>query len=380
MPVANANGIEIAYESFGPEDRETVLLIMGLGAQLTQWPIELCEALVTRGYRVVRFDNRDVGLSSRIERGPLTPFPIALASVMAGKPSFVPYTLGDMAADAIGLLDQLGIARAHIVGASLGGMIAQLIAADYPERTLSLTSIMSTSGNPLLPLPRPQVIGLFMSPAPSALNREAVISRGIKTYQTLGSPGFPTDQDTLRAWVMRDAARAYYPIGVMRQMAAVMTNGDRRPKLRKIRVPTVVLHGKDDPLVPVEAGRDTAANIQGAELRIVPGMGHDIPLQLIDVFADAIEAAAKRASPEVVALPAPAVVHAPVPPVEIEVVPEPMAIDEAAPEMAEAVPHILDMPVLPLSADAGEVAPRGGLGSKIRSWLRRFLSWLRGRR
>ncbi|HEX7776195.1 MAG TPA: alpha/beta hydrolase, partial [Parvibaculum sp.] len=161
MPRVKANGIEVEYESFGDASHETILLIMGLGAQLTQWPIELCNELVTRGYRVIRFDNRDVGLSSRIERGSFFNFPDSFASFMAGAPSFVPYTLGDMADDAIGLMDALGIGQAHIVGASMGGMIAQIIAAEYPERTYSLTSIMSSSGNPMLPHPKSRVLGLL---------------------------------------------------------------------------------------------------------------------------------------------------------------------------------------------------------------------------
>lgn len=294
MPKAQANGIELEYESFGSEDDETVLLIMGLGAQLTQWPVELCEALVARGYRVVRFDNRDVGLSSRIDRAFV--WSDALFSLMSGKPAFVAYSLSDMAADAVGLLDALGIQKAHIAGASMGGMIAQLVAAEYPERTLSLTSIMSSSGNPMLPPAKPRVYSLFLSPSPAPHDTDAIVARGVKTYETIGSPGFPTDEVTLRDWVMRDATRAYYPAGVVRQMAAVMTDGDRRPKLRTIRAPAVVLHGADDPLVPVAAGFDTADNIPGAELRVVEGMGHDMPLALIPAIADAIAAAAIRAT------------------------------------------------------------------------------------
>lgn len=296
MPRAEANGIEIEYESFGSEDDETILLIMGLGAQLTQWPVELCEALAARGYRVIRYDNRDAGLSSRIERDRAFVWSDALFSLMEGKPAFVAYSLSDMAADAVGLMDALGIDKAHIAGASMGGMVAQHVAAEYPERTLSLASIMSSSGNPMLPAPRPRVLGLFLSPSPAGHDTGAIVARGVKTYETIGSPGFPTDEVTLRDWVMRDATRAYYPAGVVRQMAAVMTDGDRRPKLRTIRVPAVVLHGADDPLVPVAAGIDTAENIEGAELRIVDGMGHDLPLALVGTIADAILSAAERAT------------------------------------------------------------------------------------
>jgi pimeloyl-ACP methyl ester carboxylesterase len=296
MSRVTANGIEIEYESFGSDEDETILLVMGLGAQLTQWPDELCAELVSRGYRIVRFDNRDTGLSSRIERDRAFVWSDAFLSLMAGKPAFIPYSLADMAADAAGLMDALGIERAHIVGASMGGMIAQHFAAGYPERTLSLTSIMSSSGNPTLPAAHPRVFGLFLSPAPAAHDMAAIVARGVKTYETIGSPGFPTDAATLREWALRDAARAYYPAGVLRQMAAVMSDGDRRPKLRRIAAPTVVLHGADDPLVPVAAGRDTAANIPGAELRVIPGMGHDLPLALTGTIADAIVAAAMRAT------------------------------------------------------------------------------------
>lgn len=377
MPQIEANGLDIEYESFGPENRETILLIMGLGAQLTQWPIELCDELVTRGYRVVRFDNRDVGLSSRIERDRAFAFTDAFFSLASGKPAFVPYSLSDMAADAVGLLDALGIEKAHIVGASMGGMIAQLVAAEYPERTLSLTSIMSSSGNPLLPHPRPRVLSLMMSPAPHARDTEAIVTRGVKTYETIGSPGFPTDEETLREWVTRDAERAYYPAGVMRQMAAVLTNGDRRPKLRRIKAPTVVLHGSDDPLVPVAAGEDTAANIEGAELRIVEGMGHDMPLALIDTIADAIVAAAERAT-GVKRAEEPEEKFAAKMPALVELAP---AIIEA-PTIIEATMPIADADLMPgepvLPAAVAEVR-RLSVFARVKLWFRNWIGRLRGR-
>lgn len=295
MPQIKANGLDIEYESFGRDDAEAILLIMGLGAQLTQWPLDLCEALVARGYRVIRFDNRDAGLSSRMERDRAFAFSDAFFALAAGKSSFAPYSLSDMGNDAVGLLDALGIEQAHIVGASMGGMIAQHVVAEHPGRCLSLTSIMSSSGNPMLPPPRPRVLSLFMSQGHSH-NAAAVIAKGIKTYEVIGSPGFPTDAATLREWVERDAARAYYPQGVMRQMAAVLSDGDRRSLLRKIDVPAIVLHGRDDPLVPLAAGEDTAANIAGAELRVIDGMGHDLPLALVPQIADAIVSAAERAT------------------------------------------------------------------------------------
>ncbi|WP_421860331.1 alpha/beta fold hydrolase [Parvibaculum sp.] len=327
MPKAQANGIEIEYESFGSEKDETILLIMGLGAQLTQWPIELCRDLAARGYRVIRFDNRDCGLSTHIERGRALVWPDAVLSLMQGKSAFVPYTLGDMAADAVGLLDALHIERAHIAGASMGGMIAQHVAFDFPERVLSLTSIMSSSGNPMLPPARPRVYSLFLSPAPPAHDTQAIVARGVKTYEILGSPGFPTDRETLREWVTRDAARAYYPAGVMRQMAAVMADGDRRAKLRTIAVPAAVIHGEDDPLVPVAAGLDTAANIPGSELRVMQGMGHEMPLPLLPAIADAIVETAERATGRKRVAPKPAPAPAPA---------FPLPVIDAAPPVALA--------------------------------------------
>ncbi len=296
MPQVQANGISIEYESFGPEDRETVLLIMGLGGQLTVWQEELCHELVERGYRAIRFDNRDVGLSTKFDEAGMPDMAAIFGALMTGARPNAPYSLDDMAADAVGLLDALEIERAHIAGASMGGMIAQLVAANHPDRALSLTSIMSTTGNPALPQAKPEAMEVLMAPAAPADDLEAIVARGMKAWTTIGSPGYRTDEKTLREWVLRDARRSFYPVGTARQMAAIVANGDRREKLKNIAVPAVVLHGADDPLVPVEGGKDTAASIPGAELRIVPGMGHDFPTSLVQVFADAITAAAARAA------------------------------------------------------------------------------------
>lgn len=296
MPQVQANGISVEYESFGPAERETVLLIMGLGGQLTMWPTALCDELVGRGYRVVRFDNRDVGLSTKFDAAGMPDMAAIFGALMSGTKPEAAYSLDDMAADAVGLLDAIGVRRAHIVGASMGGMIAQLVATNHPERALSLTSIMSTTGNPALPQSKPEAMEVLMSPAAPEGDWEAIAARGIKAWNTIGSPGYRTDEKTLREWTLRDARRSFYPVGVARQMAAIVANGDRREKLKNIAVPTVVLHGADDPLVPVEGGRDTAASIPGAELRVVPGMGHDFPLALVGTFADAIAAAASRAA------------------------------------------------------------------------------------
>ncbi|MDO8288090.1 MAG: alpha/beta hydrolase [Parvibaculum sp.] len=355
MPRIKANGLDIEYESFGPDDAEAILLIMGLGAQLTQWPLDLCEILVARGYRVIRFDNRDAGLSSRLERDRAFAFSDAFFALAAGKSAFAPYSLSDMGNDAVGLLDALGIEQAHIVGASMGGMIAQHVVADHPTRCLSLTSIMSSSGNPMLPPPRPKVLSLFMSQGHSH-DTEAVIAKGIKTYEVIGSPGFPTDAATLREWVERDAARAYYPQGVMRQMAAVLSDGDRRARLRQIKVPTVVLHGRNDPLVPMAAGEDTAANIEGAELRVIDGMGHDLPLALVPQIADAIVAAAERAT-------------------GVQLVPEVAEAEIAAVSVAEVVSDVVAAVQAVVAPDApdgiAEVQPATGRfrPGRFRRWL-----------
>ena len=295
MAQVKANGISIEYESFGPESADPVLLIMGLGAQLTLWPVELCEALVSRGFRVIRYDNRDVGLSTRFVDAPVPQLPAVLAAVMSGQDPKVPYRLDDMAADAAGLLDALGLERAHIVGASMGGMIAQLFAAAYPARTLSLTSIMSTTGNSSVPPASPEAIGVLMS-RPQGGDVDAVVEFGVKAARVIGSPAYPADEAVLRARVRRDVERSNYPAGFARQMAAIYASGDRRAKLASITAPTVVIHGAADPLVPVEGGRDTAASIKGAELIEIEGMGHDLPLALVDRIADAIAAVAKRAT------------------------------------------------------------------------------------
>jgi pimeloyl-ACP methyl ester carboxylesterase len=294
MAQIRVGDLSLEYERFGTSDRETILLIMGLGAQLTRWPVPLCETLVERGYHVVRFDNRDIGLSTKLDALGIPNAGALMAARMAGEPAVPPYTLDDMAADAVGLLDALGIERAHIVGASLGGMIAQLIAADHSARALSLTSIMSTTANPAVPPGKPEALAALLSPSAPAGDWDAIVARGVKVNRVIGSPAYPRDEATLKDAILADARRSYHPPGSARQMAAVLCATDRRPKLATIRLPTVVLHGAEDPLVPVEGGQDTAANIPGAELRVVPGMGHDLPLPLVPVVADAIEAAARR--------------------------------------------------------------------------------------
>jgi pimeloyl-ACP methyl ester carboxylesterase len=294
----HANGITLAYESFGPDDREVVLLIMGNGAQLTAWPAELIQELVKRGYRVVIYDNRDVGLSTKFDEAGVPDMKAVIEARMAGKPSPLPYALDDMAKDAVGLLDALGIKKAHVAGVSMGGMIAQLVAADHPEHVLSLTSIISTSGNPAVPFPAdPEVIARMPAAAPED-DREATITRAVKVIQVMAGPDYPPDEKRIRDLVVRSMKRSADRAGMARHNAvsALGLREDRRARLRTIKVPTVVVHGAKDPLMSVEGGKDTAANIPGAELRIIPGMGHDLPIPLVNTIADAITAAASRAA------------------------------------------------------------------------------------
>lgn len=294
MAQARVNGISLEYEVHGPEDGAPLLLIMGLGAQMTRWPAPLYEKLVARGMRVIRFDNRDVGLSQKFSGAPS--LADVAAALSAGEKPALPYTLDDMAADAVGLLDFLGIERAHIAGASMGGMIGQLVAADYPARVLSLTSIMSTTGNPSLPRATAEAMAVLTTRAPDpATNEAAFLDHSVRSARTIGSPGFPFDEAFLRTRALSDARRCYEPAGVARQLAAITANGDRRAKLARITAPVVVLHGEADPLVPVDGGRDTAASIPAAELQIVQGMGHDVPPGLYDVVVDAISRAVSRA-------------------------------------------------------------------------------------
>lgn len=291
---AEANGIEIEYESFGAEDAPAVLLIMGLGAQLTRWPMPLVDALMARGYRAIRYDNRDIGLSSKFDAAGIPDMTQIFSAMVTGRAPPVPYLLTDMAADAIGLLDALGIDRAHVMGASMGGMIAQMVASAYPDRTLSLTSIMSTTGNPGLPSASEAAMAVLTT-RPAGTDVEALLAHAVRAEQVIGSPGYPVDEATLRANALRDFERMHHPAGFARQMAAIVGSGDRRDALRRIVAPTVVIHGADDPLVPIAGGRDTAATIPGAALVEVAGMGHNLPDALIPVVLDAFDEVARRA-------------------------------------------------------------------------------------
>lgn len=288
MPQAKlANGLTIEYEIYGDESAPPLLLVMGLGGQLTLWPIELVEALVARGFRVIRYDNRDIGLSTKFEAAGIPNLRGMIWRSLFGLTAKAPYSLGNMAEDGVQLLDALGIDKAHIVGASMGGMIAQHIAFSHPDHVLSLTSIMSTTGNRRLPRARPEAMKILMD-RPRTADAATMVEFGVRAARTIGSPAYPAEENRLRTRVQRDFERSFSPAGLTRQMAAIIADGDRRGRLATITAPTLVIHGEADPLVPVEGGKDTAANIPGAKLKLIAGMGHDLPVQLVDEIADAV--------------------------------------------------------------------------------------------
>jgi pimeloyl-ACP methyl ester carboxylesterase len=292
MPRIAANGIELEYDEHGSAADPPILLIMGLSAQMTAWDDDFVATLAGRGFRVIRFDNRDIGLSTWLDEAGT---PDLAAAALSGKVPDPAYGLGDMAADAAGLLDALGIDRAHIVGASMGGMIAQTFALAYPDRTISLTSIFSTTGDPAVGQPHAEVASaLFLAARPE--DRDAAIAAGVLGSRLIGSPGFPFDEERIRERTAVAYDRSWHPDGVMRQMLAILSQPDRTAALRTVKVPTLVIHGDSDPLVDPSGGRATAEAVPGAELWIVPGMGHDIPPVLFEELADRIAANCRRDS------------------------------------------------------------------------------------
>jgi len=272
MTAIKANGITIEYETFGDAFSPPVLLIMGLGAQLTMWDERFCTALAKAGYYVIRFDNRDVGLSTTFEDATASPA----------------YTMSDMAADAAGLLDALGIESAHIVGASMGGMIAQTFAIEHPAKTRTLISIMSTTGNQTVGQPTPDALAALLAPAPAT--RDEAIEAGLRVWRLIGSPGYPYDEEAVRDRAAATYDRSFNPAGFARQLAAIMSQPDRTAALGGVKVPTLVIHGAADPLVTPSGGEATAAAIPGARLKLVPGMGHDLPPDLFDGFVEEFSA------------------------------------------------------------------------------------------
>jgi len=280
--------LHIEYESLGDPSHPAIVLIMGLGMQLMAWPDAFCQALVARGYRVLRFDNRDCGLSGRAPGKKRANLMLAMAASALGLPVRTPYTLEDMAGDAIGLMDKLGITQAHIVGASMGGMIAQVLTAKFPRRVLSLTSIMSTSGNRKVSKPTKPARKVLLARPADPKNPESVIDHLVEMFGVIGSPGYPSTHEELRSRIGHSVRRAYEPAGTARQLLAIIASGDRRKLLHTIAAPTLVIHGADDPLVPLAAGRDTAQNIPGAALMVIEGMGHDFPAALMPRLAQAV--------------------------------------------------------------------------------------------
>jgi len=295
MPRASANGIDLEYETFGDPGNPALLLVMGLGAQMTTWDERFCARLADRGYYTIRYDNRDVGLSTWFGSAGVPSLQSLADALLGGAPlPDVPYDLYDMAEDGIGLLDALGIERAHVVGASMGGMIVQAMALRHQERLLSLCSIMSMTGDWSVATPAGDAMGALMQSAPS--NREEAIEGGLQAQRIIGSPGFPLDEDDARRRAGLAYDRAFNPDGMARQMAAILASPDRTAALAGVSVPTLVIHGRDDPLVPLPGGEATARAIPGAELLVIPGMGHDLPLEVWPQVVDAIVRNAERAA------------------------------------------------------------------------------------
>lgn len=289
--LAAANGIEISYQEIGDPAGEPLLLVMGLATQMLAWDEGFCAMLAERGFRVVRFDNRDIGRSTKFEAAGLP----RRTDMLLGRRRTAPYLLRDMADDAAGLMDRLGIESAHLVGASMGGMIGQTLAIRRPERVRSLVSMMSGTGNRWLGVPARKALGaLFARPG---AGREAAIEHTVRIFRTIGSPAYPMDEGRLRELAAASYDRSHSRAGVARQLHAITASGDRTAALRNLRLPVTVIHGASDPLIRPVAGRATARAIPGSHLRLIEGMGHDLPEELWPVFVEEIASTAARAAP-----------------------------------------------------------------------------------
>jgi pimeloyl-ACP methyl ester carboxylesterase len=288
--MASANGIELCYQEMGEPDGEPLVLVMGLGTQMIVWPDGFCGLLAERGYRVIRFDNRDIGRSTKIDSAGVP----SKIDLLIGRRATAPYLLRDMAKDSVGLLDFLGIDTAHVLGASMGGMIVQQMAIDHPQRLRSMVSMMSTTGNRRSGQPSLKTFGVLLGNPPKT--RDQVISRAVHTFKVIGSPKFDFDEDVIREMAARSYDRGHSPAGVTRQLHAIAASGDRTEALHRVQVPTAVIHGTRDPLVKPSGGRATAKAIPGARLMMIDGMGHDLPRDLWPTFAEAIETNAARAT------------------------------------------------------------------------------------
>lgn len=285
MPQLNANGITIDYEILGPDSAPPLMLVMGLGQQGIAWPDSFCQMLVDGGYKVIRFDNRDTGFSTKFDEAGPQDVMALMGAKMGGQPVTVPYTLDDMAADAAGLIDGLGLGKVHVVGASMGGMIVQLLAINHADKLHSVTSIMSTTANPDLPPATDAAMGALFSVPEDPTSRESILDNMVAGRKVIGSPGFMDSDEVIRTNAARTVDRDYYPVGVTRHTAAVIAADNRVPALQKVDLPFLVLHGKDDPLIPVECGIDTAKAVPGARLEIIDGYGHDVATAVQPILA-----------------------------------------------------------------------------------------------
>ena len=293
MPTVRANDIDIYYEEAGPADGPVILLVMGLGTQMIAWPEDLIQGLVAQGYRVIHYDNRDVGLSQRMDGAAAPNLVWAMVKARFGLPIQPAYTLTDMTKDGISLLDALGIEKAHVVGASMGGMIVQLMAVHYPERILTMTSIMSSSGRPGLPGPRADIRKRLMAPRPANPTREEAVRLGAESIEAISYADMKRPHDAFVDMAARAFDRGYYPIGMKRQLLAIIADGSRVDRLKTVKVPTLLVHGGADPLVPKEGSEDIARLVPGARLEIIDEMGHDLPPSQVGHMVDLIAKHAK---------------------------------------------------------------------------------------
>jgi pimeloyl-ACP methyl ester carboxylesterase len=296
MPTISANNIDIFYEDNGPADAPVILLVMGLGTQMIAWPDDMIQGLIGRGFRVIHYDNRDVGLSQRMDGAPAGNLVWAMVKARLGIPVRPAYSLADMAQDGIGLLDALGIAKAHVVGASMGGMIAQLMAAQHPDRLLSMTSIMSSSGRSGLPGARADIRKRLMAPRPANPSRDEAIRLGAEAIESISFADMKRPHDAFADMAARAFDRGYYPVGMKRQLLAIIADGSRVERLKSVRVPTLVVHGGADPLVPKEGSEDIARLVPDARLEIIEEMAHDLPPSQVSHMVDLIAEHARAAS------------------------------------------------------------------------------------
>ena len=295
MSTLHANGLTLGYDRFGDAGDEAVLLISGLGVQRLRWADSFCERLAAQGFHVIRFDNRDAGESTHLFSAPVPDFASLAAAINAGRVPAVPYTLHDLASDAVGLLDGLGVSHAHVVGRSMGGMVAQLLASTHAPRVRSLVSIMSSTGHPGLPATAPDVMAMLMRPAPDPrVDEAAFLAHGVAFARRIAGSGFPFDEAAHRAVLQAELMRTQGSGGMARQIAAIAATGSLRPLLARVVAPTLVVHGSDDAMIPPGCGRDTADHVVGAEFLLVEGMGHAVPAALHDQLVHAITANARR--------------------------------------------------------------------------------------